>query len=100
MRKEVSVTEARQKFDNLLDQAYYYDNQIIIKRANEPIAVLVSIQAYQQFLKQRDKDLSILDRVWSKIPDVPEDEVEKDIAAAIAEVRYAQSDPLNSDKSN
>jgi prevent-host-death family protein len=95
MKRELSAIEARQKFDVLLDQAYYRDDQIIIKRADKPIAVLVSIQAYQQFLMQRDKDLSILARVWDKVPDVPEEEVENDIAAAIAEVRSARSASLN-----
>ena len=95
MKRELSATEVRQKFDVLLDQAYYRDDQIIIKRADKPIAVLVSIKAYQQFLMQRDKELSILARVWDKVPEVPEEEIENDIAAEIVEVRSTRSNSLN-----
>lgn len=91
MKKEVSAMEARQKFGELLDQIHYRDDQIIIKRADKPMAVLISIQSYQQFLKQRDKDFSVLDKVWSKIPNIPEDETEEDIAATISEVRSEKS---------
>ncbi len=92
MKREVSAMEARQKFDELLDMAYYRDEQIIIKREDKPMAAIISIQDYRQFLKQREQDFSVLDRVWAKVPDVPEDEVEADIAAAISEVRKVKLD--------
>lgn len=92
MRREVSAMEARQKFGELLDEIYYRDEQVIIKRADKPMAALISIQSYQQFLKQRNKDFSVLDRVWAKNPILPEEEVEHDIAVAISEVRSEKSE--------
>lgn len=95
MQREVSDIEARMKFVELLDQAHYSDNQIVIKRSGKPIAALISIQSYQQFMKQRDKRFSLLDRVWSKVPEISEDEVNRDIEDTIAEVRATKSDSLN-----
>ena len=92
MRKEVSAMEARQKFGELLDQAYHHNDQFIVKRANRPMAAIISIHAYQQFLKQRDKDFEILDRIWAKAPNLPATEIEADIEAAIAEVRREKAE--------
>ena len=90
-QKEVSAIEARQKLGELLDKAYYRDDQIVIRRANKPMAAIISIQAYEQFLRQRDKDFSVLSRVWAKVPRLPQDEVAEDIANAISEVRSIES---------
>ena len=38
-------------------------------------------------LKQRDKALSVLDRIWEKVPEVSEEESNNDIEQTIAEVR-------------
>lgn len=91
MRKEVSAMEARHKLGELLDQAYHRDDHFIVTRANKPMAALISIHAYHQFLKQREKDFEVLDRIWAKVPTLPEDEVEADIEAAIAEVRQEKA---------
>ena len=84
--KEVSAMNARQRFGELLDQVYHRNDQFIIKRANKPMAAVVSIDSYNQFLKQREKDFSILDQIWAKVPRVSQKDAEADIAAAIAEV--------------
>lgn len=90
MKKEVSAMVARQKFGELLDGAYHCDDHFIITRAQKPMAALISINAYHQFLKHREKDLAVLDRIWAKMPDVSEEEGQADIEAAIAEVRKAK----------
>ena len=38
-------------------------------------------------LKQRDEALSVLDRIWEKVPEVSEEESNNDIEQTIAEVR-------------
>lgn len=63
MRKEVSATELRRKFGELLNGVYYNGDRLIVKRANKPLAAIVPIEVYEQMLKQREKTFSVLDRI-------------------------------------
>ena len=87
MRKEVSATELHRKLGELLDGVHRNGDRLIVKRANKPIAAIVPIEAYEEMLKQREKDFSVLDRIWEKVPTVSEEEAQADIEQAIAEVR-------------
>ena len=48
---------------------------------------MISMQAYEQFTRQREKDFAALYKIWNKGPDLPESEIESDIEPAILEVR-------------
>ena len=90
MTKEVSAMELRQKFGELLDGVYYKGDRLIVKRANKPMAAVIPIETYQQFLSQREKAFVQLERTWAKMPEIPQAEVEADIEKAIADVREAK----------
>jgi len=94
MRKEVSTTELREKLGELLDGAHRNGDQLIVKRADKPLAAIVPIQAYQEMLQQREKTFSVLDRIWEKVPAVSEDEAQADIEQAIAESRAEKAHKL------
>lgn len=50
-------------------------------------SLLPKIEAYEQMFKQREKALSVLDRIWANVPPVSEEEAPADIERAIVEVR-------------
>ena len=85
--KEISAISARQRFGELLDQAYYQNNSFVVKRMNKPMAVMISVQKYNQLAKQKKADFKVLKKIWSKIPKLSAKEAQKDIAQAIGEVR-------------
>ncbi len=87
MRKEVSATELHRKLGELLDGVYRNGDRLIVKRANKPLAAIVSIEAYEGMLEQREKRFSVLDRIWGKVPAVNEEEAQADIEHTITEVR-------------
>ena len=87
MRKEVSATELHRKLGELLDGVHRNGDRLIIKRANKPLAAIVPIEAYEEMFQQREKNFAVLDRIWEKVPAVPEAESQADIEHAIAEVR-------------
>ena len=55
------------------------------------MAVMISMQAYEQFTRQREKDFAALYKIWNKVPDLPE----SDIEPAILEVRAKGEIPSN-----
>lgn len=87
MKKEVSATELRRKFGELLNGVYHNGDRLIVKRDNKPLAAIVPIEVYEQMLRQREKVFSVLDRIWEKVPEVSEQESNSDIEQALAEVQ-------------
>ena len=64
MRKEVSAIELQRKLGELLDGVSRNGDRLIVKRANKPLAAIVPIEAYEQMLKQQEKNLSVLGSVY------------------------------------
>ncbi|MDA1193002.1 MAG: type II toxin-antitoxin system Phd/YefM family antitoxin [Candidatus Poribacteria bacterium] len=92
MKREISAMEARQNFGELLDQVYYKDDQFIIKRANKPMAVVVSVDAYEEYQRLRRKEFAVIHEIWESVGDAPEEEAQQEIERAIRGVR-AQMKP-------
>ena len=91
MPKEVSTTELRGKLGKLLNRVHRNGDQLIVKRADKPLAAIVPIETYEEMLQQREKTFSVLDRIWEKVPAVSEEEAQADIEQAIAEGRGGRS---------
>lgn len=92
MTREMSATEVRQRLGELLDQAYYRGDRIVIKRGEKRMAALVSIQTYEQLLRQRQRDFVLLERIRAQMPTVPDERVDLDIETAVADVRAAKTE--------
>ena len=49
MEKHIGAFEARRKFGQLLEEAFYHKASFIVQRAGRPMAVIVSYDEYQQW---------------------------------------------------
>ncbi|MFH1151048.1 MAG: type II toxin-antitoxin system Phd/YefM family antitoxin [Actinomycetota bacterium] len=87
MTKKTSALEARKNLGRLLEEAYYRGDEFVIERAGKPMAVLVPVQEYNRWRKQREDDFAIFDEVREKIGGAGSGKVERDVAEAVAEVR-------------
>jgi len=87
MGKTISAMKARQNFGQLLEETFYRGEKFVIKRGNKPMAVLIPINEYEQFKRQRNEDFGIYDEIWELNRDIPTREVERDVQEAIDEVR-------------
>jgi prevent-host-death family protein len=105
----VTATEAQNKFGEMLKRTYKSAEHHIIERSGIPVAALVPIADYQHLMpktvdaetakgvsnaSQRERALrdlaAFLERVHATMPDVPEEEAERLISAAVADVRYGK----------
>ena len=91
--KTMSAFEARQQFGQLLEEVYYKHDQVLIKRGKKPMAVVISIEEYESYLKQRREDFRVFDEIWEKTKRVSAKEVEHDVEETMRAVRrkHAQS---------
>ncbi len=83
----LSAEEAQAQFDDLLDRIHDHGETILVERSNKPVVAVIPIELYEQFMVKREERFAVIDRIWAKVPDMPEDEVLDDVAEAIAAIR-------------
>ena len=91
MAKRIGTVEARQSFSRLVSEAGFRGEHIIIERSGTPLAVLIGFGEYERLMaaqtQEREARFKRLLSVAGRNPDVPPEQVEADIAEAVAAVR-------------
>lgn len=88
--KHVGAREARAQFADLLGYVHYGNQTVIIERAGKPMAALVPLEVVEQYLAARTRLFAVVDEMRNQTPDVPQAEIEADVAEAVAAVRAAR----------
>jgi prevent-host-death family protein len=86
----INVTEARRGWSRLLDRVFKREARVIVEKSGIPVAAIISIQEYEFFLDmkaRREERFKILDEMRAAFADVPPEEIEREVAKAIAEGR-------------
>lgn len=84
MEQTISAVQARQQLGRMLEEVFYRHSNIVIERAGRPMAVLVSIDRYHQWLAERAALFAQVDEARERTADVPPEELETEIVAAVA----------------
>ena len=87
MLKTVNTQEVKEALEQILDEVFYNDNQIMIEKSGKTVAVVISPSEYEAYKKQRKKDMSIFDEIRKLNKGTDPEELEKDIQEAIKAVR-------------
>jgi prevent-host-death family protein len=87
MAKELNALKIRKSLGEILEEVYYRGEEYIIKRGKKPMAVLIPVDEFDSFKKQREKDMQVFSRIRAKAKAVPSKEVEKDVEEAVKAVR-------------
>ena len=83
----MGAKEARQKFADLIGKVGYGGEIAIVNRSGKPMVAVIPIDLYEQLIAEREARFQVLDRIKSKLPDVAEGEVEKDVSQALEAIR-------------
>lgn len=88
--ENVSAAEAGERWSELLARVGHNEVRLTIEGDGEPVAVVVSAKDYA-FLSRtearRKADFAIIEQMGEAFADVPDDELEREIALALDEVR-------------
>ena len=95
MVEHMGAREARAKFADLLGNVHYGGQVVIVERSGKPMVAVIPVEMYEQAIAEREVRFQVLDRIRSRVPDVPAEEVAQDVAEAIDAVRatHAQGRP-------
>lgn len=83
----IGAREARRRFADLLGRVGYGKEVAIVERSGKPMVALIPVEVYEQLVAEREARFQALDHIRSKLPEIPEEEIEKDVRQAIDAVR-------------
>jgi prevent-host-death family protein len=87
MTERIGAREARNRFADLMGSVHYGGEAVIIERSGKPMVAVIPVEMYQALIAEREARFEVVDRIKSRLPDVPDTEVEADVAEAVAAVR-------------
>lgn len=87
MLKYVGAREARNNFAQLMGEIHYGGQTVIVKRSGRPMMAMIPVQEYQRLISERETRFQVLEEIRSRMPHILAEEVERDVAEAIAAVR-------------
>jgi prevent-host-death family protein len=96
MTQTMKVSDARQNFSEVLNRVFRRETRVLVEKSGIPVAAIISAQDLERLTRleeQRQKDFAILDEIRAAFRDVPSDEIEREVARAIQEVREANPRP-------
>ena len=83
----MGAKEARDKFADLLGSVHYGQQVVIVERSGRPMVAVIPVEIYERLMAEREARFEVLDRVRERLPGLSPEEVEQDVAEAIAAVR-------------
>lgn len=86
----MKTSEARKLWSQLINQVFRGESQIIIEKSGLPVAAVISAADLERLTRleaQRRERFQPLEETWEAFKDVPPEEIEREVARAIAEVR-------------
>ena len=90
MTQTLKASDVRSNWSQLLNQVFRGETEVVVEKSGIPVAAIVSAQDYQklQQIKQaRDRDFGVINRMRAAFSDQSDEEIEKQVNKAIAEVR-------------
>jgi prevent-host-death family protein len=91
MVRRLSAKEARDRFAEVLGQVQYGKDTIIVEKQGKPVAAVIDMDQYERLRQSREDAFAVLERVRAKNRDKDPEQVQRDVAAAVAEVRAASA---------
>lgn len=88
--QSITASEMPARWSELLRTVRRGQTRVLVEKEGSPIAALISVRDLERLMRfeaQRREQFKILDEIGEAFKDVPEDELEREVARAIAEVR-------------
>ena len=91
MAKHIGAREARSKFSDLIGSVRFGKEEVIVERSGKPMAAMIPIELYERLVAEKRARFEVLDRIRSQLPDIPPEEIDRDLADAVSKVRSGRA---------
>ena len=89
----LKISQVKQGLNALVNRVYRRETRVLIEKSGIPVAGIVSAQDLERLERldrERDEQFTVLAEIGAAFKDVPIEELEREIARSIAEVRAAR----------
>ncbi len=90
MTQTLKASDVRSNWSQLLNKVFRNQTRVIVEKSGIPIAAVISAEdlaRFTQMEEQRKERFKVLDRIREAFKDVSVEEVEREVAKAIKQVR-------------
>lgn len=91
MVKRVGSREARDNFTDVVGRGHYGGEVTIVERSGKPMVAVIPIDMYNRLIAEREARFQALDQIRDRLPDLSLEEIQQDVAEAIAAVRASSA---------
>ena len=86
----MKISEVKQQLNRLVNQVYRRETRIMVEKSGIPVAGIVSaedLRRLDRLDRERAERFKVLEEFGEAFKDVPAEELEQEVARALAEVR-------------
>lgn len=87
MIREATAMTVRQNLGELLNEVQYHKDTVIITRAGRPVAAIVDLDSLKSLQAAQDEPDALTAKIQRAFKDVPQDEIDSLVDAAMSAVR-------------
>jgi len=85
--KRVPALKARAHLGELMKEVQGGKMRVLVERSGVPMVGIISAEEFQRVVAEREARFEVIDRIRSRLPAVPDTEVDKDVRKALKDVR-------------
>jgi prevent-host-death family protein len=86
----LAASEARRRWSQLLNRVFRKETRVIVEKSGVAVAALISaedLERLRQWEAERAERFRALEESWRAFEDAPAEEVEREVALAVEQVR-------------
>lgn len=90
MTQTIKASDVRAQWSEIINQVFRKEARIVVEKSGIPVAAIVSVEDLERFTRletQREELLRGLEAMSEPFKDIPEEEIEREVAQALAVVR-------------
>ena len=90
MIQTMNASQARREFSQLVNRVFRRETRIVVERSGIPVAAIISagdLDRLNRLDAERAREFSALDALGEAFKDVPDEEIEREVARAVTSAR-------------
>ena len=85
--KKVPALEARTQLGRIMKDVQAGRVRVLVEKSGVPIVGIISAEEFQRVVTEREARFAVIDRIRKRLPDIRDEEIEKDVREAVRQVR-------------
>ena len=85
--KKVPALKARTHLGEIMKEVQGGRIRVLVERAGVPMVGIISAEEFQRLIAEREARFQVVDRIRARLAAVPDAEIERDVRAAVKDVR-------------